>query len=67
MSKRTDYLVWIIIILVTIIAWFIFYIYNENKNIATIQECVKISEKIDKIYNNLDTERVNTDIEIKCN
>ncbi len=26
-----------------------------------------ISEKIDKIYNNLDTERVNTDIEIKCN
>ena len=67
MSQRTDYLVWIIIILVTIIAWFIFYIYNENKNIATIQECVKISEKIDKIYNNLDTERVNTDIEIKCN
>lgn len=67
MSQRTDFLVWIIIILVTIIAWFIFYIYNENKNIATIQECVKISEKIDKIYNNLDTERVNTDIEIKCN
>ena len=67
MNKRTDYLVWILIILLTIIMWFIFYIYNENKNIATIQECVKISEKIDKIYNNLDTERVNTDIEIKCN
>ena len=61
MSQRTDYLVWIIIILVTIIAWFIFYIYNENKNIATIQECVKISEKIDKIYNTLDTERVDTE------
>jgi len=67
MNKRTDYLVWILIILVTIIAWFIFYIYNENKNIATIQECVKISEKIDKIYNNLDTERVNTELEVKCN
>lgn len=67
MSQRTDFLVWIIIILLTIIMWFIFYIYNENKNIATIQECVNISEKIDKIYNNLDTERVNTDIEVKCN
>lgn len=67
MNKRTDYLVWIIIILVTIITWFIFYISYENKNIATIQECLNISEKIDKIYNNLDTERVNTELEIKCN
>ena len=67
MNKRTDYLVWIIIILLTIIMWFIFYVYTENRSVATIQECVKISEKIDKIYNNLDTERVNTDIEVKCN
>ena len=67
MSKRTDFLVWIIIILATIIAWFIFYVYTENRSIATIEECVKIREKIDKIYNTLDTERVNTDIEIKCN
>lgn len=67
MSQRIDFLVWIIIILLTIIMWFIFYISYENKNIATIQECVKISEKIDKIYNNLDTERVNTELEVKCN
>ena len=67
MSKRIDILVWIIIILTTIIIGFIFYTYSNNNAIATIQECVKISEKIDKIYNNLDTERVNTDIEVKCN
>lgn len=67
MSKRTDFLVWIIIILATIIAWFIFYVYTENRSIATIEECVKIREKIDKIYNTLDTERVNTELEIKCN
>lgn len=67
MNKRTDYLVWILIILFTIITWFIFYVYTENRSVATIQECLNISEKIDKIYNNLDTERVNTDIEIKCN
>lgn len=67
MSKRTDFLVWIIIILATIIAWFIFYVYTDNRSIATIEECVKIREKIDKIYNTLDTERVNTELEIKCN
>lgn len=67
MSKRTDFLVWIIIILATIIAWFIFYVYTENRSIATIEECVKIREKIDKIYNTLDTERVDTELEIKCN
>ena len=67
MSKRTDFLVWIIIILSTIIVGFIFYMYTENKTIATIQDCIKISEKIDKIYNNLDTERVSTELEVKCN
>lgn len=67
MSKRTDFLVWIIIILATIIAWFIFYVYTDNRSIATIEECVKIREKIDKIYNTLDTERVDTELEIKCN
>jgi hypothetical protein len=67
MSKRTDFLVWIIIILATIIAWFIFYVYTDNRSIAIIEECVKIRGKIDKIYNTLDTERVNTELEIKCN